>query len=766
MDTRLKNKHRLGIFLTWLLVIAAAAGMVGTYPYIWERAENWKARYQVYETDSLNHNRVNNLAALVRGGGYGMWMEEAQSNSGKKLQPSQIFVPELEPLLESQKTAELAMENGGSVSEGDEISWEENQADTGYLEEIRGYVDEKGSSWNDALQTLGGAENVRVTDEKGRVISERTNEFDKENQVSVKISFDNMGRCSYTGASGSEEAVQILEEYQYVFSNVYDEGDPLAAQFGNDYVYEGISFSGPQQRTYEFVIDKEMVLGTGEETKGVDHYDITSNGMFFLIWGALALLLALAALLIPLLPVVSLGSGRISRVPLAITGMALFADVFIVIYGSAMIQISMNGQMMDILAEAFGYRGGTEIVGILNGLYWAVTFGIVFWSALCLRSIFTLGPLRYFKERTVTGWCCRWVLSCFRRIKKYCVRFLDSIIHTDWQENSNKMILKIVIANFVIVTLICCLWFFGIFALIIYSIVLFIILKRYWETAYQKYQILLSAINEMADGNLDVKIEEDLGIFAPFYNQLLKIQNGFKKAVQEEVKSQRMKTELVTNVSHDLKTPLTAIITYVNLLKQEDITEEERRSYIEVLEGKSMRLKSLIEDLFEVSKANSGITPLNLVEVDIVSLLKQVCLELRDRIESCGIDFRWNLPEEKVILNLDSQKTYRVFENLLVNIMKYGLPGTRAYVDIQTEQRTENGGMVQSQVVVTMKNISAAELHVSPNELTERFVRGDESRNTEGSGLGLAIAKSFVELQGGRMEIEVEADLFKVTIWW
>ena len=119
-----------------------------------------------------------------------------------------------------------------------------------------------------------------------------------------------------------------------------------------------------------------------------------------------------------------------------------------------------------------------------------------------------------------------------------------------------------------------------------------------------------------------------------------------------------------------------------------------------------------------------------------------------------------------MILNLDSQKTYRVFENLLVNIMKYGLPGTRAYVDIQTEQRTENGGMVQNQVVVTMKNISAAELHVSPNELTERFVRGDESRNTEGSGLGLAIAKSFVELQGGRMEIEVEADLFKVTIWW
>ena len=140
-----------------------------------------------------------------------------------------------------------------------------------------------------------------------------------------------------------------------------------------------------------------------------------------------------------------------------------------------------------------------------------------------------------------------------------------------------------------------------------------------------------------------------------------------------------------------------------------------------------------------------------------------------DRIEASGIDFRWNLPEEKVILNLDSQKTYRVFENLLVNITKYALPGTRAYVEMQAEYAQNGAGegsTGQTHVVITMKNISAAELNVSPNELTERFVRGDVSRNTEGSGLGLAIAKSFVELQGGKMEIEVEADLFKVTIRW
>lgn len=131
-------------------------------------------------------------------------------------------------------------------------------------------------------------------------------------------------------------------------------------------------------------------------------------------------------------------------------------------------------------------------------------------------------------------------------------------------------------------------------------------------------------------------------------------------------------------------------------------------------------------------------------------------------MEASGVEFRWHLPEEKVNLMLDSQKTYRVFENLLVNIIKYALPGTRAYVDMQVKQ--ENSG--HQKVIVTMKNISAAELNVSPNELAERFVRGDASRNTEGSGLGLAIAKSFVELQGGKMDIEVEADLFKVTIQW
>ena len=264
-------------------------------------------------------------------------------------------------------------------------------------------------------------------------------------------------------------------------------------------------------------------------------------------------------------------------------------------------------------------------------------------------------------------------------------------------------------------------------------------------------------MDEIAEGNLNVSIPEDLGVFEPFKPQILKIQNGFKKAVDEELRSQRMKGELITNVSHDLKTPLTAIITYVNLLKDPDLTPEQRSEYLDTLERKSMRLKVLIEDLFEVSKANSGNVTLNLMPVDIMNLIRQVCFEMKDKLDEAGLDVRLSLPEEKIVLPLDSQKTYRVYENLFSNVAKYALAGTRVYV---------NGFRDGQRTAVTIKNISAMELTVDPSELTERFVRGDQARNTEGSGLGLAIAKSFLKLQGGDLEVEVDGDLFKVTTVW
>lgn len=259
----------------------------------------------------------------------------------------------------------------------------------------------------------------------------------------------------------------------------------------------------------------------------------------------------------------------------------------------------------------------------------------------------------------------------------------------------------------------------------------------------------------IANGEFTQEVEEDFGIFNSLRAELCRIEEGFQKAVEQETKSQRMKTELITNVSHDLKTPLTAITTYVELLKKENITEEERGEYIDTLSRKSLRLKVLIEDLFEVSKASSQNIVLQYIDVDVVNLMKQVYIEHEEKLSNMGLDIRWNVPNEKVVLSLDNQKTYRIFENLFVNIQKYAMPNSRVYIDIL---------QVENQVQIIMKNISATELNVRSEELTERFVRGDQSRNTEGSGLGLAIVKSFVEAQKGRFEITVDGDLFKATI--
>ena len=263
---------------------------------------------------------------------------------------------------------------------------------------------------------------------------------------------------------------------------------------------------------------------------------------------------------------------------------------------------------------------------------------------------------------------------------------------------------------------------------------------------------------QMSEGNLKYEPQKSLGLFEPVKEDLVQIRNGFDKAVQEEVRSHKMKTELITNVSHDLKTPLTAIITYVNLLKEKNLTEEQIQSYVDTRDKKSLRLKRLIEDLFEVSKANSGNVQLNLQTCDLANLIKQCFYELEGQFEEKKLTTRLSMPEGKILLKLDSEKTYRIYENLFNNIVKYAMSGTRVYLSMVEEKDT---------VVVTVKNITEAELYVPAEELTERFVRGDASRGSiEGSGLGLAIARSFTEIQGGKFEIDVDGDLFKVTTTW
>ena len=388
---------------------------------------------------------------------------------------------------------------------------------------------------------------------------------------------------------------------------------------------------------------------------------------------------------------------------------------------------------------------------------WLVVGFAIFWiyvlwylSIYFIRPVFALGVREYIREYSFFYQIFPWIKQQWDKLKY-------EMEHIDFSEKSVKTIMKLVAINFVVLAICSSMWFFGILALLVYSVILFFIIENYYSKARFYYQVLLSSVNRIAEGDLDTEITDDLGMFEPVKDELSKVRTGFKKAVEEEVKSQRMKTELITNVSHDLKTPLTAITTYVELLKKEDITEEERRSYIEILERKSLRLKVLVEDLFEVSKASSNNIVLDYMDVDVVKLLKQVSVEHTDEFAKQGLDLRWHVPEEPVMLRLDNQKTYRVFENLFVNIQKYAMPNSRVYVDVRQDA---------GQVEIVLKNMSAAELTISADEITERFVRGDASRNTEGSGLGLAIAKSFTEAQGGTFIVEVDGDLFKVVIRW
>ena len=288
---------------------------------------------------------------------------------------------------------------------------------------------------------------------------------------------------------------------------------------------------------------------------------------------------------------------------------------------------------------------------------------------------------------------------------------------------------------------------------IIYSLFIFSYLKDRMCELEQLYIVT----DEISLGNFNQHMELNLGIFNPILEKLNSISEGFKIAVDEEIKSQNLKTELISNVSHDLKTPLTSIISYIDLLKKENDMSETQKEYIEILEQKSQRLTLLIEDLFEASKAASGNISFNKSSLDLVSLLRQTIAENENEISASGLLFKIQLPdsEQKIICNLDGKRTYRIFDNLISNILKYSLPSSRVYIDVSLNM---------NKVLIVFKNISAYEMNFNPNDIAERFVRGDKSRNTDGSGLGLSIAKSFTELQGGEFNIYIDGDLFKVAI--
>lgn len=281
-----------------------------------------------------------------------------------------------------------------------------------------------------------------------------------------------------------------------------------------------------------------------------------------------------------------------------------------------------------------------------------------------------------------------------------------------------------------------------------------IILLTYHKTT--EFKKIYEGVEKVKSGDIKYQINVDgSGMMHGLAENINSLSDGLEDAVNEMIKSERLKTELISNVSHDIKTPLTSIITYVDLLKKEEVQPEKAKEYIEVLEQKSQRLKYLTDDLFEAAKASSGAMSMELVKLDIGSLVNQGIGEFTEKLEQSNLLIKNNVETEQYFVKADGRLLWRIFENILSNVSKYALPESRVYIDAIEQRET---------IMVTVKNISAYELNISSDELMERFTRGDRSRNTEGSGLGLNIAKSLAELQHGKFRVEIDGDLFKSVL--
>ncbi len=407
--------------------------------------------------------------------------------------------------------------------------------------------------------------------------------------------------------------------------------------------------------------------------------------------------------------------------------------------------VTSIGRLTEIVIDLGAQNIAPLIVVMINVAAWLSYYFLIMLSVLLVRYILHVGIFTYIKNNTVLFW----VLKLMKKLAKKLVALFNKLVEYDLSDSSQRKLMGLIIINMLILIIFDS-WFF----FILYSAALYFVASKQVKKVKTDYEVLSEAITRLSNTNFDMMINRDLGVFESLRSKLYDLKEGFETAVNEEIKSQKMKTELTTNISHDLKTPLTSIISYVELLKEET-NKQKREEYVKVIERNAQRLKNLINDLFEISKVNSGNVDIDLIEVDVVALMKQVISECQQALDDASLTIRLNTSSEKIIHQLDSLKTYRMFENLIMNASKYALNNTRVFVTVDETEST---------VIVSFKNVSATEINVDSNELTDRFVRGDKSRNTEGSGLGLAIVKSFAELQNGTFKVEVDGDLFKAII--
>lgn len=772
LDTKLKkfkDKYIVTV-IVFILMLSASLGMISQYSTIQAGAKG----------GAKNPFEQEGFVDDIYKGSYVLYHNMKEDQEGKMIQPSKLFINEETINYIKNVSKEKNLYDGSESYYTDESinadfnenfeSWESFINNSG--KNLKYYLIDKEKNFelfneDKELRALDTTKNDSSGENSDESQAKNTTMSNEERQSKLKdikdnyrfyvaMNFDKDGKVNVVDSYGVNQKVinqMLLSKAREDLMNTNLGGNSISYKLtpikNVTVVYavpKVISKDDSTEYGYGSIYNSDNISAYINNVENNSYYKI--SGMILKIILAIVVIVALA---FPYRKSKELmGFDTLSKIPLEILFIAIVIVQGIVdLYPTGIISGTLNGNYVEYLINNdISAKMARILVSLMNLTYWFVIFSIIFVFITLLKYILNVGIREYFVKSTITGMFLVW----FKKVGKKAINQIRTI---DLKEKPNKTIVIILGVNLLIIVIMCSMWFFGIILAIIYSIVLFKVLSDYSKKTVCEYNQLLDVTKKISDGNLEVNMEKDLGFFNPIKDELGNIQTGFKKAVDEEVKSQKMKTELISNVSHDLKTPLTSIITYIDLLKDENITEENRRLYIDTLDRKSQRLQHLIEDLFEVSKVNSGDVHLNIVNVDIVSLMKQTLLELDDKITDSSLILKNNFSSEKIILPLDSQRTFRVFENLIMNISKYAMPSSRVYIDIL---ETDN------KVTVMLKNMSATEIDFSVDDIMERFVRGDKSRNTEGSGLGLAIAKSFVELQGGKMNISVDGDLFKVTI--
>ena len=550
----------------------------------------------------------------------------------------------------------------------------------------------------------------------------------------IKVVYDDKGNAKYSDQNGNDFNY-ILGDYMEYFSDI-DVDDQKVSD-----VMDPIS-------------NKTIIYGLKKDNNGFGRYNYLTSLtyektlMYSIVPCALGVILMM--LLVLFIPYqYEKESTKLNFVANIKFGILAFVITWIVLlFGMLGVWCLVQIPYTSIENFAKEFRMTVDNIELLRDVCLFVSIVVELLMVIIVTYVFKVmfkkGIGTYFKENTILG---------------YIVSKSSVLYHKIVTFDFSDPVLLIVLKGSLIIMAICISTSlllgvslaYGFIVTLIISIVNYLFISK----VKKDHDELLDITSKIADGDFDVKANDNMIYFKEVCNNVTSIKASFEKSVKEEVKSQNMKTELISNVSHDLKTPLTNIITYTDLLKNENLSKEDIKGYVESLERAGNRLKTLIDDLFEVSKANSGDIKLDIQNVDIIAIIKEAILESSELLNAKKLTIKENYSDNSIIMPLDGNKTYSIFENCLSNISKYALEYTRVYVDVTQDDK---------QVKIVFKNVSNQEMDFDSEHIMERFVQGDKSRNTVGSGLGLAIAKSFANIQNGDFKIETDGDLFKAII--